>query len=200
MEKKAKEIFTRVMTGLSALIFVFGFVIFISVMSASAGKIPSVLGYSFLQVRTGSMEPEYPIGTVIVTKKANVFELKVGDVISFYSTEKDIQGQVNTHRIVEIEKTMTGYPVFTTKGDANDFEDPDKVSSVKVIGKVIYNIGTVSGSVISVLSNPKVIFFFIVLPLIFITFGEAVNLVTLILKSKEEQEEEQDGESEKEKN
>ena len=200
MKKKAKNIFTRILTVLSALIFIFGFVIFISVMSASAGKVPSVLGYSFLQVRTGSMEPEYPIGTVIVTKKVDVFDLKVGDVISFYSTAKDINGQVNTHRIVEITKTMTGYPVFTTKGDANDFEDPEKVSSISVVGRVIYNVGTVSGSFISVLSNPKVIFFFIVLPLVFITFGEAINLVTLIINSKEEQKEDNDAESEKKEN
>lgn len=196
MKSKAKEVFTRIMSVISALIFIFGFIIFISVMSASAGKVPSVLGYSFLQIRTGSMEPDYPIGTVIVTKKVNVYDLKVGDIISFYSTAQEIKGQVNTHRIVEIDKTMTGYPVFTTKGDANDFEDPEKVSSINVVGKVIYNIGTVSGSVLSVLRNPKVIFFFIVLPLIFITFGEAVNLVTLVMKSKEEQKEENDEKSE----
>lgn len=196
MKSKAKEIFTRIMAVISALIFIFGLIIFISVMSASAGKVPSVLGYSFLQIRTGSMEPDYPIGTVIVTKKVNVYDLKVGDIISFYSTAQEIKGQVNTHRIVEIDKTMTGYPVFTTKGDANDFEDPEKVSSINVVGKVIYNIGTVSGSVLSVLRNPKVIFFFIVLPLIFITFGEAVNLVTLVMKSKEEQKEENDEKSE----
>lgn len=196
MKGKAKEVFSRVMAVISALIFIFGFIIFISVMSASAGKVPSVLGYSFLQIRSGSMEPDYPIGTVIVTKKTNVFDLKVGDIISFYSTAQEIKGQVNTHRIVEVDKTMTGYPVFTTKGDANDFEDSQKVSSINVIGKVVYNIGTVSGSVLSVLRNPKVIFFFIVLPLVFITFGEAVNLVTLIMKSKEEQKEENDEKSE----
>lgn len=200
MKKKAKNIISRILTGLSVVIFIFGFIIFISVMSASAGKVPSVLGYSFLQVRTGSMTPEYPIGTVIITKKVDIFSLKVGDVISFYSTAKDIKGQVNTHRIVDVTKNMTGYPVFTTKGDANDFEDPEKVSSINVVGKVVYNVGTVSGSLISVLSNPKVIFFFIVLPLVFITFGEAINLVTLVVKSKEEQKEENDAKSEETEN
>ena len=199
MKDKAKKIFTRIMAGLSAVIFVIGFVIFISVMSASAGKVPSILGFSFMQIQSGSMEPEYPVSTVIIVKEVNVKNLEVGDVISFYSTDKDILGKVNTHRIVDISYNMRGFPVFTTKGDANEFEDEQKVSSINVIGKVVYNIGTVSGSVVSVLRNPNVIFFFIVLPLVFITFGEAVNLVTLIVNSKEEQEEETDGESSEEK-
>lgn len=199
MKDKAKKIFTRVMTVLSAVIFIIGFVIFISVMSASAGKVPNILGFSFLQVQTGSMEPEYPISTVIIVKEVDVKSLEVGDVISFYSTDTDILGRVNTHRIVDISYNMAGFPTFTTKGDANDFEDEHKVSSINVIGKVIYNVGTVSGSALSVLRNPNVIFFFIVLPLVFITFGEAVNLVTLIVNSKEEQREETDGESSEEK-
>ena len=190
--KKAKEIFTRIMTVLSVVIFLFGLFIFVSVLSASAGKVPTVFGYSFLQVKSGSMEPEFPIGTIVITKKTDTKELKVGDIISFYATDKDIYGQVNTHRIVEITTNMGGAPVFVTKGDANDSVDETMVSSVSVVGKVVYNVGTVSGSVISVLKNPKVIFFFIVLPLIFITFGEAVNLVTLVMKSKEEQEEDDD--------
>lgn len=193
--KKAKNIFSRILTVLSVVIFLFGLFIFISVLNASAGKVPSVLGYSFLQVQTGSMEPEFRIGTVVVAKKIDTRELEVGDIISFYSTEEDIRGRVNTHRIVEITSNMSGAPVFITKGDANESNDPLPVSSINVVGKVVYNIGTVSGSVLSVLRNPKIIFFFIVLPLIFITFGEAVNLVTIILKSKEEQEEEDEEQS-----
>lgn len=79
---------------------------------------------------------------------------------------------------------MAGKKQFVTKGDANVMNDPAAVSSVSVIGKVVYNLGTVSGSVISVLQNPKIIFFLIVLPLIFITMGEAINLAKLIAESK----------------
>lgn len=195
--EKAKKVFSRVMSVLSVLMFVFGLFIFVTVLNASAGKVPSVLGFSFLQVQTGSMEPELPIGTIVITKNTDPKELKKGDIISFYSTDKQISNKVVTHRIVGIETNMKGYPTFTTKGDANDIEDREPVSNIMVIGKVIYNIGTASGSVISVLKNPNVIFFFIVLPLIFITFGEAVNLVTLIVNSKEEEKEEENGQSEK---
>lgn len=198
--EKAKKVFSRVMAVLSVVIFLFGLFVFITVLNASAGKIPSVLGYSFLQVKTGSMEPEFPVGTIVVVKKVDVKELQVGDVISFYSTDKSISNEVVTHRIVGRTFSLQGYPTFTTKGDANRNEDSAPVSNIMVIGKVVYNIGTASGSVISVLKNPNVIFFFIVLPLVFITFGEAVNLVTLIVNSREEKKAEENGEPEKEEN
>ena len=183
--KKAKKIFSRIMVVLSAVIFIFGLVIFVSVLNASAGEVPSVFGFSVLQVKTGSMIPEYEIGTVVITKKTDVNELKVGDVISFYSMDQDISGEVNTHRIVNIEYGGDdNAPYFTTKGDNNSEVDKHKVWPSQIVGKVVYNLGTVSGSVIGVFQNPNVIFFVIVLPLIFITFGEAVNLVSLIAEIK----------------
>ena len=194
--KKVKKIFSRIMTVFSAVIFLFGLFVFVSVLSASAGKVPNVLGYSFLQVQSGSMEPEFHVGTIVITKKVDPAELKVGDIISFYSVEKDIRGKVNSHRIAEITTNMVGTPEFVTKGDANPCNDQSTVSPVNLIGKVVYNLGTVSGSMLSVLRNPKVIFIFIVLPLLFITVGEAFNLATLIYESKEEKKEEKNGDKE----
>lgn len=199
--KKAKKIFSRVMSAISVIIFLFGLVVFVCVLNASAGKVPSVFGISVLQVSTGSMEPEIETGSVIVVKKTDTESLKVGDVISFYSTDENIEGRVNTHRIEHIEYSIGAErtPIFTTKGDANASVDREKVYSENVIGKVIYDLGTVSGSVISVFQNPNVIFFVIVLPLIFITFGEAINLATLIAKSKYDKEDDTDADA-KEKN
>ena len=191
--KKAKKIFSRIMTVLSVALFVFGVVVFVSVLNASEGKVPSVFGFSVLQVKTGSMLPEYEIGTIVITKTVDSNELQVGDVISFYSMDKDIAGEVNTHRIEKIEHGGDdNAPYFTTKGDNNSQVDKQKVWPSQIVGKVVYNLGTVSGSVIGVFQNPNVIFFVIVLPLIFITFGEAVNLVTMIVESKSRKKEDGD--------
>lgn len=199
--EKAKKIFGRVLTVLSVAIFVFGLVIFVSVLNATAGKVPSVFGFSVLQVSSGSMEPEYMTGSVVVVRKTDVKELKVGDVISFYSMDQSISGKVNTHRIIKIDYMLDGdEPIFTTQGDRNELPDRDKVHAANVIGKVVYDLGTVSGSIISVLQNPNVIFFVIVLPLILITFSEAINLVTLIAKHKYGQEEDDDEPHAEEKN
>ncbi len=199
--EKAKKIFGRIFTVLSVLIFIFGLVIFVSVLGATAGKVPSVFGFSVLQVSSGSMEPEYMTGSVVIVRETDVNELKVGDVISFYSMDETISGKVNTHRIIKIDYMIDGdEPIFTTQGDRNELPDKDKVHAVNVIGKVVYDLGTVSGSIISVLQNPNVIFFVIVLPLIFITFSEAINLVTLIAKHKYGQEEDDDEPHTEEKN
>lgn len=192
--KKAKKIFSAVMSVLTVVIFIFGLLIFVSVLKASAGKIPNMCGYSVLQVQTGSMEPELMTGSIIIVHKTDVDSLEVGDIISFYAADSEISGLVNTHRIVNVSKNMSGQPVFVTKGDANDFNDPQTVSNINVIGKVCYDMGTVSGSVISILRNPKVIFFMIILPLLIITFMEAFNLVNMIVTNKMAKQEEIDDE------
>ena len=191
--KKAKKIFSRIMAVLSVALFIFGVVVFVSVLNASAGKVPSVFGFSVLQVKTGSMLPDYEIGTIVITKNVDANDLQVGDVISFYSLDKDISGEVNTHRIEKIEYGGDdNAPYFTTKGDNNSQVDKQKVWPSQIVGKVVYNLGTVSGSVIGVFQNPNVIFFVIVLPLVFITFGEAVNLVSMIVESKSHKKEDGD--------
>ena len=199
--KKAGKIFSRVMSVISALIFILGFTVFVSVLSATAGKAPSVLGFSVFQVQSGSMEPEIPVGGIVIVHKQKPSSLKVGDIISFYSNDMTISGEINTHRIVEIKDSDSGEKIFRTKGDANDAVDTAAVFEVDIIGKVILNVGTVGGSVLGVLRNPKIIFIFIVLPLIFITMGEAVNLAKLIAEYKfSEQKDEEDEKSSQAKN
>lgn len=199
--KKAGKIFSRVMSVISALIFILGFTVFVSVLSATAGKAPSVLGFSVFQVQSGSMEPEIPVGGIVIVHKQKPSSLKVGDIISFYSNDMTISGKINTHRIAEIKDSDSGEKIFRTKGDANDAVDTAAVFEVDIIGKVILNVGTVGGSVLGVLRNPKIIFIFIVLPLIFITMGEAVNLAKLIAEYKfSEQKDEEDEKSSQAKN
>lgn len=191
---KIKKFFSRLMACITALSFILGLIIFVSVLKANKGEVPSVFGFSVLRLQTGSMEPEYKIGSIIIAKKTDPNDLKKGDVISFYSTNKDISDRVNTHRIVEVNRLQSGMKEFVTKGDANPDADNDPVLSTRVIGKVVFDLGVFSGSVLGILQNPKVIFFLIIVPLIIITFMEAVNLVNLFM-NKDRTEEENANES-----
>lgn len=192
--EKASKIFKGIVSAITALSFVFGLVIFISVLRANQGEVPSVFGFSVMRVKTGSMEPELKTGCIVIVKEVEQSELDVGDIISFYSTDPDpfINGQVETHRIVERHFLVNGEREFITKGDANQSDDQYPVLYKNVIGKVIFNMGVTSGSVLQILQNPKVIFFLIILPLIFITFSEAVNLVNLIVNRNELEEQSPD--------
>lgn len=192
--KKAGKIFSRIMAVISVVIFIFGLTIFVSVLRASAGKAPSVFGFSVLQVTSGSMEPEIPVGGIVVVRKVKPDSLKVGDVISFYSNDVDISGKVNTHRIIEIKQSESGEKIFRTKGDANEYADTAAVFEIDLVGKMIMNLGSVGGSVFDVLRNPTIILIFIVLPLIFITLGEAVNLAKLIAEYKFSDQKDEDDE------
>lgn len=185
------------MTVLTVVSFLFGLVIFVSVLRANKGEVPNVLGYSVLRLQTGSMEPGYKTGSIIIAKKVDVNDLEKGDVISFYSTSKDISDRVNTHRIIDIIYDQSGTREFITKGDANELQDEHPVLSSRIIGKVVFDLGVVSGSVLGMLQNPKVIFFLIIVPLIIITFSEAVNLVNIVMNKDGNSGEEASDESER---
>lgn len=93
--------------------------------------IPKLFGIRIYGVVTGSMTPAYPVGGVVYVKAVNADSLQVGDVITYrMGTDTDY---VMTHRIVEISDGF-----FTTKGDANEVEDPEPVSYDRVVGEVVF--------------------------------------------------------------
>ena len=89
---------------------------------------PSILGYSYYYVETGSMEDYISIGDVIIVKKTNDYE--VDDVITFIKEGDKI---VTTHRVMEVHDSY-----YITKGDANNIEDKQEVYNDEVVGEVIH--------------------------------------------------------------
>ncbi len=88
-----------------------------------------LVGVQLYTVLSGSMEPEYPTGSLIAVKEIEPSELKVDDVITF----KLNASTTATHRITEII-SQEGSLKFRTKGDANEEEDGSPVSAENVIG------------------------------------------------------------------
>ena len=97
-----------------------------------------VFGLKVYTVLSGSMEPNYHVGSIVYVKGIDPGELKKGDVISFMLDENTVA----THRITEVtpDKEEPGVYRYTTKGDANKDEDANKVHSNNVIGKVVATI------------------------------------------------------------
>lgn len=87
-------------------------------------------------VLSGSMEPKYPVGSMIYTKKVDPSELRKGDPLTFFLSS----GSVATHRIVEIlPPEETGEPLrFRTKGDANQTADSTPVPADQILGKPVF--------------------------------------------------------------
>ncbi|MBQ9413567.1 MAG: signal peptidase I [Clostridia bacterium] len=103
----------------------------------SNGQTLTLFDYSFGRVVSGSMEPEIPTGSFILSRKTPAEELAVGDVILFYSDDPDIpSGLPVAHRIVQVQIAGGQYE-FETKGDANKVQDQYPARAENVIGKVI---------------------------------------------------------------
>lgn len=89
------------------------------------------------QVVSESMLPKYHAGDIIVVKKENASSLKIGDDITYLGEKNELKGLTITHRIINIRKEKEKY-FFTTKGTANEFEDPE-ITEDNVYGKVVYH-------------------------------------------------------------
>ena len=88
--------------------------------------------YIPLSVQTESMQDTIYKGDFILMEECDVATLKVGDIISFFTTEQE-QVIIKTHRIVEIDE-KSGSKSFVTRGDNNEVDDYVPVFSSDVIG------------------------------------------------------------------
>lgn len=102
------------------------------VVSTPAGQVPQVMGFSILRVMSVSMEPEIPEQSMLLVHKTDPDALQVGDVITFFSSDPTLNGTLNTHRIIRIDRQRTGLQ-FVTKGDANALADRQDVKGSQVV-------------------------------------------------------------------
>lgn len=90
-------------------------------------------GFKTYVVASGSIEPELPVGSLILSKVTGPETIKEGDIITF----KISDGLINaaTHRVVRIEESS-----FITKGDNNQDIDANPVNFKDLIGKVVFSL------------------------------------------------------------
>lgn len=103
-------------------------------------QLPMPFGYGAAVVLSGSMEPTFSQGDLIIVRQTDTFA--TGDVVVFQEGNTLV-----VHRIVEV-----GQGTVTTKGDANNAVDqPVEVSSVK--GTVLFWI-PYAGRIVTFLKSP----------------------------------------------
>ena len=109
----------------SPLILAVAAVVVIGLLALTVG--PKLLPYQALVVRSGSMSPTIPTGSVVFYHKVAAADVKVGQIIVF--DRPGVTGERVTHRVYKISKGQTG-PYFETKGDANGSPDDWQVPAV----------------------------------------------------------------------
>lgn len=116
------------------------YIVFVSILVGVAGlligtMLPIPGNIEMKIVKSGSMEPAIPTGSIVVVKPSTSYV--VGDVITF---GEDTQTAIpTTHRITAIQGEGSAM-TFTTKGDANEEADQNPVARGEVIGKVVFHL------------------------------------------------------------
>ena len=182
-----KKIIYGIVNFISVVIIAAAIVVLIMVLLTKPGKPPSIGGFTLLRITTGSMVPAYDVDTMILVQETDPSQIREGDVISFYSSDPMLDGAVNTHRVVRIEKDGGQY-VYTTKGDGNNVEDPYDVKSEYLVGKVIWS-SVILGKISRLVSNPLIFIPVILVPLAVILLSNFFQTISLARKIAKEEEE-----------
>lgn len=138
--------------------------------------VPKLFGLQLYEVKTESMEPEYPVGSVVYVKKVEAGDVSVGDVITYtLGTDTEL---VMTHRVMEIQDEEQQ---FITKGDANPVEDAEPVSFSRVIGTPVCCIKGIAAISNFIHSTKGIMTLAVIFGLVFVMW-----IVADFLKKKEE--------------
>ena len=180
MRKERKKITAKkVFAGIwYAAVILLAVLVALILTAKARGKVPEIGGYSVLQVVTGSMEPQIPVGQYILIRETPPEEIKKGDIITFYSQEAYISGLPNTHRVIEEPvKTADGYR-YVTKGDNNPLPDGSSVPSDRLIGRYVGNVDWLT-NLSRAVSSKGMLIIFVVIQVLWITM-----MVVSVAKSK----------------
>lgn len=156
VEKKKINI-SKILNIVVPILFV---ILALNIMTAKSDKLFEIIGYRSYTVLSGSMEPRFYPGDIVITKHKNKTDIQVNDIVTY----RDNDGVIITHRV--IEETPEGY---ITKGDNNNVEDADILTKENIIGEVKFNIPKI-GYVMDFLSKPMVIAAEMILLAVFILF------------------------------
>ncbi len=138
--------------------------------------------YNAYIIVSQSMTPAIKVNDAIIIKRLEEKDLKVGDVVTYFSENPEYYGIMITHRILE-KNEMNGKYSFVMKGDYNISQDPLTVSEEQVYGKVIMRIPKI-GIIQELLSSYVGWIFIIILPVGLIISIDIVKLYGKIKKNK----------------
>lgn len=130
-------------------------------------------------VQSGSMEPAIRTGSIVLIKPSNSYFK--GDIVTFGEDTKNTVP--TTHRIVE-EEIVEGTFFFTTKGDANEDPDTNKLSQDDIIGRVLFSFPYM-GFVLDFARKPVGFALLIGIPVLVIVVDELSKILKEVSKMRE---------------
>ena len=140
---KAKKIVKIVLKILYQILIILCVILtIIIVLQRVTNSNRTIMGYRIFRVITGSMEPEYDIGVVVICKETPVNEIDVGDDIVYLGTYGDYNGKIIMHEVIGIDKDENNNNVnFHAKGlHSASLEDPE-IKPNQIFGTVKHKSG-----------------------------------------------------------
>ena len=191
--KKENKVLGIIADVLLIILIIVAIIISILTFSSKASNngVANILGYSPFAVQSDSMSGTFEKGDLIIskTKDIDTTGLKVGDIITFYTVDKESGLQYfNSHRIVKVEyfDDEHSYAYYTTKGDNTPANDPERVGSSEVVGvytgKKINNIG----SVLTFLQTQTGFMVCVLIPLALFFLWQVYKFFGIVLSNKKE--------------
>ena len=127
----------------------------------------NIFGYSAMIMLTGSMQSEIPKDSLVITRRTDPENIKLGDDIS-YLIGSDF---IVTHRVIGIHEQYTenGDRGFVTKGTDNENADREVVPAANVIGRVVFHHDRTGSAILLIKQNLVLTIFACVLLITLIT-------------------------------
>ena len=177
----------NIVVAIPAIIFILAIILIFRIsFSLQKGEVPKVFGMSFMEVQTGSMEPEIHQYDFIANKAKK--EYFVGDDVSFYyDLNNDGKEESVTHRIISINDDGT----ITLKGIAEGIRDTDiqVITADKIIGKVVFRSSSIGKLfTTSIFKNRNFLFIFLIGSLVIFMIYQSFNIFKLLKEDKTNQE------------
>lgn len=151
------------------------------------GNVPN---FSIYTIATGSMAPYINELDVIVNRRIeNPASIEIGDIITFRSSVRGIEGLTITHRVIDIVE-VNGQREFQTRGDANISPDPANVREENLIGVkflLLPGVGRIPNAIWYVFNAPNAIIyqsFLLIGVLIYIIWSIFLNKYHLLIYNK----------------
>jgi len=101
--------------------------------------LPSLGRLDLLVVLSGSMQPLFNPGDMVVIERLDPGSVAVGDIVAFHPPNAEDEKTLVTHRVVEIVND-DGKIYLRTKGDNNEDVDPFLVPAENVVGRAVFSL------------------------------------------------------------
>lgn len=159
------KIFKAIYSVIVAFIIIVAVLLIISTL-------PITGNYKAMTVISGSMEPAIKIGSVVVVKPSEDYQ--IGEIVSYGKFGKN--NSPITHRIVEITNPDGEEKIFRTQGDANDGPDQSAITKEQILGKVLFAVPYL-GYAVDFAKKPLGFALIIIVPALAIIADEIKNII-----------------------